>query len=73
MNRNAMLMVAILLTIAIADYSYEKKIKTRSLLFTCNYNIRLHLQAKNTKYFKKLTFSFTMIIQDFKALLEKWR
>ncbi|CAI1912450.1 Uncharacterised protein [Serratia fonticola] len=24
MNRNAMLMVAILLTIAIADYSYEK-------------------------------------------------
>ncbi len=59
MNRNAMLMVAILLTIAIADYSYEKKIKTRSLLFTCNYNIRLHLQAKNTPLIM-ITFSSIM-------------
>lgn len=58
MNRNAMLMVVILLTIAIAAYSYEKKIKTRGLLFTCNYNIQLHLQAKNTKIFQKVNVFF---------------
>lgn len=58
MNRNAMLMVAILLTIVIAAYSYEKKTKTRGLLFTCNYNIQLHLQAKKTKIFQKVNVFF---------------
>ena len=36
----------------------RKKIKTRGLLFTCNYNIQLHLQAKNTKIFQKVNVFF---------------
>ncbi|MCL1028824.1 hypothetical protein [Serratia silvae] len=58
MKKNAILIAGIILIIAISIYSYEKKIKARKLLFTCNYNIELHFKSVNTNIFQKVNVFF---------------
>jgi hypothetical protein len=58
MKRYAILIAAPMLTLVILAYGYEKKVKTKKLLLTCNYSVQLHLQSKNTKIFQKVNVFF---------------
>lgn len=58
MKKNILLIAIIILTLAIFIYIHEKKTKDRELLFSCDYNIQLHLKSVKTIIFQQVNVFF---------------